>query len=134
MDMIRGAAAGITHAGHRFVVQGDRGTIRGDVDSLDGEYLYVDDGNERGAVRALFDTLVQRSPGSLAVEALRASVTPLPRPIEVILTDAFVAGIVTLHVHPAALVTEPSERPLANALARLQARRLARAEAAKFAS
>ncbi len=45
--VIRGAAAGITHAGHRFVVQGDRGTIRGDVDSLDGEYLYVDDGNER---------------------------------------------------------------------------------------
>jgi predicted dehydrogenase len=44
--VIRGAAAGITHAGHRFIIQGDQGTIRGDVDSLDGEYLYVDDGDE----------------------------------------------------------------------------------------
>lgn len=44
--VIRGAAAGITHAGHRFIVQGDQGTVRGDVDSLDGEYLCVDDGHE----------------------------------------------------------------------------------------
>jgi predicted dehydrogenase len=47
--VIRGAAAGITHAGHRFIVQGDRGTIRGDVDSVDGEYLEVDKG--QGPVR-----------------------------------------------------------------------------------
>ena len=44
--VIRGAAAGVTHAGHRFLVQGDQGTIRGDVDSRDGEYLYVDDGHQ----------------------------------------------------------------------------------------
>lgn len=44
--VIRGAAAGITHAGHRFIVQGERGTIRGDVDSRDGEYLFIDDGSE----------------------------------------------------------------------------------------
>ena len=44
--VIRGAAAGITHAGHRFIVQGDQGTIRGDVDSRDGEYLYVDEGDQ----------------------------------------------------------------------------------------
>jgi predicted dehydrogenase len=44
---IRGAAAGITHAGHRFIVQGGLGTIRGDVDSRDGEYLCVDDGNQQ---------------------------------------------------------------------------------------
>jgi predicted dehydrogenase len=41
--MIRGAAAGITHAGHRFIVQADQGTVRGDVDSRHGEYLCVDD-------------------------------------------------------------------------------------------
>jgi predicted dehydrogenase len=44
--VIRGAAAGITHGGHRFIVQSDQGTIRGDVDSLDGEYLYIDDGRQ----------------------------------------------------------------------------------------
>jgi predicted dehydrogenase len=47
--VIRGAAAGITHAGHHFFVQGDHGTIRGDVDSIDGEYLEFDEG--KGSVR-----------------------------------------------------------------------------------
>ena len=56
------------------------------------------------------------------VETLRATSGGLRRPLEAILTDAFVAAIVTLHVHPAALVREAGERPLASPLARLQAR------------
>ena len=75
-----------------------------------------------GGRRALFETLLRRSPGSLPVETLRATATALPRPLEAILTDAFVAGVVRLHVHPASLVTQPTERPLASPLARLQAR------------
>jgi predicted dehydrogenase len=51
--VIRGAAAGTTHAGHRFIVQGERGTVRGDVDSVDGEYVEVDEGN--GPVRQSLD-------------------------------------------------------------------------------
>ena len=77
---------------------------------------------ENGPVRRLFDTLVQRSPGAIAVEALRESAGSLPRPLEAILADAFVASIVTLHVHPPQLAAMVTERPSASPLARLQAR------------
>jgi protein-L-isoaspartate O-methyltransferase len=77
---------------------------------------------EGGPVRVLLDTLAQRSPGAIVVETLRETVDALPRPLETILTDAFVSGIVTLHVHPVSLATIATERPLASPLARLQAR------------
>jgi len=73
-------------------------------------------------VRPLLDTLIKRSPGSIAVPALRKRFPGLPRPLEAILTDAFVSGIVSMHVHPATLVTEAGARPSASPLARLQAR------------
>src|SRR5207237_9098968 len=82
----------------------------------------LDDGNEQGPVRAILDTLVQRSPQAIPVETLRATSAGLRRPLEAMLSDAFVASIVTLHVHPTPLVREPGERPLASPLARLQAR------------
>ena len=71
--VIRGAAAGITHAGHRFIVQGDQGTIRGDVDSRDGEYLHVDDGHE--VVREQLD-------GSWFPDGFLGSMVELLRSIE----------------------------------------------------
>ena len=77
---------------------------------------------ENGPVRILLDTLVQHSPGAIFVEKLRECVGALPRPLEAILTDAFVSGVVTLHVHPASLATTATQRPSASPLARLQAR------------
>lgn len=71
--LIRGAAAGTSHAGHRFVVQGDLGTIRGDVDSPDGEYLELDDG--KGATRLSIQ-------GSWFPDGFLASMVHLLRSIE----------------------------------------------------
>lgn len=48
--VIRGAAAGGTHAGHDFVVQGETGTLRGRVDSTAGEWLEWDVGGRREVV------------------------------------------------------------------------------------
>jgi predicted dehydrogenase len=48
--IIRGAAAGVSHAGHQFLIQGDVGTLRGRVDSTDGEHLEWDDGESRKAI------------------------------------------------------------------------------------
>ncbi len=48
--LIRGAAAGITHQGHDFIVQGESGTLRGRVDSAAGEHLELDDGSQRRTV------------------------------------------------------------------------------------
>jgi len=45
--LIRAAAAGRSHAGHRFIVQGELGTIRGDVDTIEDEYVEVDTGSGR---------------------------------------------------------------------------------------
>lgn len=73
-------------------------------------------------LRPLLDALVERSPGSMAVTALRERFGDLPRPLEAILADAFVAGVVSLHVHPPTLATAPGVKPLASPLARLQAR------------
>ena len=47
---------------------------------------------------------------------------PLSRPLEAILTDAYVLGIIDLHVHPPALTIQAPDRPVASPLARLQAR------------
>jgi len=77
-----------------------------------------DDGG--GPVRALLDALVASAPASLPVATLRGAAA-LPRPLEAILTDAFVANIVTLHVHPPAVAAVASERPRASALARFEA-------------
>ena len=44
------------------------------------------------------------------------------RPLAAVLTDAFVSGIVTLHVHPPRLAREASPQPKASPLARVEAR------------
>lgn len=77
-----------------------------------------------GPVRALLEALLQRSPAACSVAELRATVgaSTLARPFESILTDAYVAGIVILHVHPPALAKVAGQRPIASSLARLQAR------------
>ncbi len=79
---------------------------------------------DQGPARALLDLLVARSPAAVAVAELGLAIgsAALPRPLDVILTEACVSNIVNLHVHPARLVTEPGARPVASPLARLQAR------------
>ena len=45
------------------------------------------------------------------------------RPLETVLRDAYVGGVVNLHVHPPQVATVAGERPMASALARWQALR-----------
>jgi predicted dehydrogenase len=40
----------VSHAGHQFLIQGDAGTLRGRIDSTDGEELERDDGGCRKPV------------------------------------------------------------------------------------
>jgi SAM-dependent methyltransferase len=77
-----------------------------------------------GAVRKLLDALVANQPAAYEIASLadHLHLPPLPRPLDAVLADAYLAGIVDLHVHPPALTTTAPERPLASPLARLQAR------------
>ena len=80
-------------------------------------------GGGGGPVRKLLDEIAARQPAALAVAAIgaRFSAGPTSGPLESILMDACTMGIVDLHVLPPALAAEPSDRPLASPLARLQA-------------
>jgi predicted dehydrogenase len=49
--LIRGVTCGVAHRGHPFWIHGSRGTLRGDVDCQDGDYLEW----EHGTVRTRFD-------------------------------------------------------------------------------
>ena len=77
-----------------------------------------------GAVRKLLDALVANQPATYEIASLddHLHLGPLSRPLEAILTDAYMWGIVDLHVHPPALTIRASDRPVASPLARLQAR------------
>jgi SAM-dependent methyltransferase len=79
-----------------------------------------------GPVRRLLDTLVERAPSTLTMGQVRevlAAAGGLARPVETLLRDAYVGGVVNLHVHPPAAVTVPGTRPVASVLARWQAGR-----------
>ena len=76
-----------------------------------------------GPVRRLLDLLVERAPAAVPVTQLDARDGDWPRALELLLRDAYVGGIVNLHVLPPALVTTPGARPKASALARYQATR-----------
>jgi protein-L-isoaspartate O-methyltransferase len=80
-------------------------------------------GGGGGAVRELLDLLVARTPGALPVARLREGASAWPRALELLLRDAYVGGVVNLHVHPPALVAQAGARPRASALARHQASR-----------
>ena len=77
-----------------------------------------------GAVRKLLDALVANQPAAYEIASLddHLHLPPLSRPLEAILADAYMLGIVDLHVHPPALASRASDRPVASPLARLQAR------------
>ena len=76
-----------------------------------------------GSVRQLLDTLVARSPEALPVAGVRALSSAWPRSLDLLLRDAYVGGVVNLHVHPPVLTRTPGARPRASALARQQAAR-----------
>ena len=77
-----------------------------------------------GAVRKLLDALVAHQPATFEIASLSepTSIGAASRPIEAILTDAYISGLVELHIHSPALPSEPPERPVASPLARLQSR------------
>jgi SAM-dependent methyltransferase len=77
-----------------------------------------------GPVRKILEVLVAQSPRALPMAELQERTGPIApaRPLAAIVSDAFVSGIVTLHVHPAQLVAEAGPKPRASALARLEAR------------
>jgi protein-L-isoaspartate O-methyltransferase len=78
------------------------------------------------AVRRLLEELVRRAPAAMSVADVRALLgagTPAEaaRPLETLLRDAYVGGVVNLHLQPPPLVGTPSDRPRASPLARWQA-------------
>jgi protein-L-isoaspartate O-methyltransferase len=81
---------------------------------------------EGAAVRGLLEELVRRSPAALPMADVRrllagtGAATP-PRPLETLLRDAYVGGVVNLHLQPPAVAIAPPERPRASVLARWQA-------------
>lgn len=74
-----------------------------------------------GGVKALLETIARRAPAACAVADL-AALGSLPRPLDAVLTDAFVANLIVLHVHPPGIEGAPSNRPQASPLARWEAR------------
>lgn len=76
-----------------------------------------------GVVRKLLDLLAAAQPAAHAIASLDGQLGPgtLPRPLEPVLADAYLEGIVDLHVHPPPLTIRPSARPVASPLARMQA-------------
>jgi Predicted methyltransferase regulatory domain/PKMT, C-terminal winged helix domain len=81
-------------------------------------------GGGGGPVRKVLDALVAQSPRALPMAELQERIGPIAsaRPLAAILTEAFVSGIVTLHVQPPQLVAEAGPKPRASPLARLEAR------------
>ena len=77
-----------------------------------------------GAVRKLLDALVANHPATQEIASIEEALHlgPLSRTLELILTDAYLSGIVDLHVRPPPLANRASDRPVASPLARLQAR------------
>jgi len=77
-----------------------------------------------GAVRRLLDGLVARFPATYGIARLgdHLGLPALSRPLAAILTDAYLSGMVDLHVHPPPVTNKAPERPIASPLSRLQAR------------
>ena len=78
----------------------------------------------RQAAWDVLRALIANQPATYEVASVddRLHLGPLSRPLEDIFTDAYMWGIVDLHVHPPALTIRASDRPVASPLARLQAR------------
>ena len=77
-----------------------------------------------GPVRKLLEALVAQSPATLPVADLQARTDADGQgpPLAATLTDAFVSGIVTLHVHPPRPAREAGLFPVASPLVRHEAR------------
>lgn len=72
------------------------------------------------AVTAMLEAIARRAPAASAVAEL--ALPALPRPLDALLTDAFVANVVVLHLHPPPIATGGSTRPVASPLARWETR------------
>jgi SAM-dependent methyltransferase len=81
----------------------------------------LDPQGDGAAVLRLLEAIAGASPGACAVARFDAMLGP-PRPLEAVLTDAFVANMIVLHALPPPVVAVPSARPTASPLARCEAR------------
>ena len=71
--------------------------------------------------------LFPRTVGAAEIAQWRAASAPDDRrPLDALLTEAYIGGVVDLFSQPAALVTEVTQRPCASRIARLQAQTRAR--------
>jgi SAM-dependent methyltransferase len=78
---------------------------------------------ERTALQRILERLLGVAPRSLPIAELEALAPPPLRPVAVLLSEAFAADEIVLHVHPPPITESASERPLASPFARWQARR-----------
>lgn len=80
-------------------------------------------GGGGGPIRDVLDALVQHAPAACSMATLREIVgqRALSRSLDGMLTDAYVSVLITLHMHPPALAAVAGERPIAGAMARLEA-------------
>jgi len=79
-----------------------------------------------GPARRLLDALVKQAPAAMPVAQARDLLADAreshARPLETVLRDAYVGGVVNLHIHPPQVAAVAGERPIASLLARWQAR------------
>jgi protein-L-isoaspartate O-methyltransferase len=84
-------------------------------------------GGGGGPVRALLEALVRRVPTAMPVAEARNVLAEAKgtyaRPLETLIRDAYVGGVVNLHLTPPPVVNVAGARPLASPLARWQAGR-----------
>jgi predicted dehydrogenase len=95
--LIRGAAAGRSHVGHDFIVQGTAGTLRGRVDSVAGELLELDDGQGRKAVPLKGEWFGDGFTGSMTelLDAIRVGRQPIHNLADNLSTVELVAAVCT---------------------------------------
>jgi hypothetical protein len=78
---------------------------------------------ERTALQRILERLLGVAPRSLPIAELETLAPPPLRPVAVLLSEAFAADEIVLHIHPPPITESASERPLASPFARWQARR-----------
>jgi hypothetical protein len=81
----------------------------------------LDPQGDGAAMLRLLEAIAGASPGACAVARFDA-MPGLPRPLEAVFTDAFVANMIVLHAQPPPVAAAPSARPTASPLARREAR------------
>lgn len=78
---------------------------------------------ERAVLERILERLLEVAPRSLPVTEFEALIPPHSRPVAALLSEAFAADEIVLHIHAPPITESAPERPLASPFARWQARR-----------